>query len=34
VALEGDMEGLSALTPPPQLDADRAAVLAWLDSAS
>jgi crotonobetainyl-CoA:carnitine CoA-transferase CaiB-like acyl-CoA transferase len=33
VALTGDIEGRRDLTPPPHLDADRAAVLAWLEAA-
>lgn len=33
VALNGDIEGCSSLSPPPGLDADRAAVLAWLAAA-
>lgn len=32
VALSGDIEGLTELRAPPGLDADRAAVLSWLDS--
>ncbi len=33
VALSGDIEGWRELSPPPALDADRATVLAWLESA-
>jgi crotonobetainyl-CoA:carnitine CoA-transferase CaiB-like acyl-CoA transferase len=31
VALDGSVEGLSNLSPPPELDADRAAILDWLN---
>ena len=33
LALEGDIEGTSALDPPPRLNADRVGVLAWLEQA-
>ena len=32
VALEGDVEGSGDLSAPPELDADRAAVLSWLET--